>query len=96
MLTQRQKDLLDFINSGTRARGGVCPSYREMATAMGLSSIASVSRLLGGLEERGFIRRLPHRARAVEVVKRSAQIDLEESIASVPPIPRLYQKQEAT
>ncbi len=68
MLTKRQKDLLDVIHDGI-AREGICPSFDEMKKAVGLRSKSGIHRHLAALEERGFIRRLPHRARAIEVIK---------------------------
>ena len=68
MLTQKQHQLLLFIAREIEKRG-VSPSYDEMRTALDLKSKSGIFRLLGALEERGFIRRLPHRARALEVVK---------------------------
>ncbi|MEL6287475.1 MAG: transcriptional repressor LexA [Pseudomonadota bacterium] len=75
MLTNKQRDLLAFIHERMTATG-VPPSYDEMKVALDLKSKSGIHRLIGALEERGFIRRLPHRARALEVVK------LPESIAT--------------
>lgn len=68
MLTQKQHDLLLFIDKRLKA-GGVSPSYDEMKDALGLASKSGIHRLITALEERGFIRRLPHRARALEVLQ---------------------------
>jgi repressor LexA len=68
MLTAKQKELLIFISQRVRATG-VPPSYDEMKEALDLRSKSGIHRLITALEERGFIRRLPHRARALEVVK---------------------------
>jgi repressor LexA len=68
MLTKKQYELLVFINRRL-SEGGVSPSFEEMKEALGLKSKSGIHRLIGGLEERGFIRRLPHRARALEVVR---------------------------
>jgi len=68
MLTKKQHELLVFINQRLRATG-VAPSFDEMKDALNLRSKSGIHRLISGLEERGFIRRLPHRARALEVVK---------------------------
>ncbi len=68
MLTRKQHELLVFINQRLRATG-VAPSFDEMKDALNLRSKSGIHRLISGLEERGFIRRLPHRARALEVVK---------------------------
>ncbi|HEX6440798.1 MAG TPA: transcriptional repressor LexA [Stellaceae bacterium] len=68
MLTKKQHELLTFINQRLAATG-VAPSFDEMKDALNLRSKSGIHRLISGLEERGFIRRLPHRARALEVVK---------------------------
>jgi repressor LexA len=68
MLTKKQHELLVFI-SERLAISGVSPSFEEMKEALNLRSKSGIHRLIGGLEERGFIRRLPHRARALEVVR---------------------------
>jgi len=74
MLTTKQKELLVFINSRLQETG-VPPSFDEMKEALALQSKSGVHRLIIALEERGFIRRLPNRARALEVLR------LPESIA---------------
>ncbi|TMJ77054.1 MAG: transcriptional repressor LexA [Alphaproteobacteria bacterium] len=68
MLTKKQHELLMFINQRLAATG-VAPSFDEMKDALRLRSKSGIHRLISGLEERGFIRRLPHRARALEVIK---------------------------
>jgi len=68
MLTKKQKNLLLFINKKIRS-SGVSPSYEEMKNALNLKSKSGIHRLITALEERGFIRRLPHKARALEVLK---------------------------
>jgi len=68
MLTQKQKDLLLFIH-GRMQDQGVPPSFDEMKEALDLKSKSGIHRLITALVERGFIRRLPHRARAIEVIK---------------------------
>jgi repressor LexA len=68
MLTRKQYELLVFINRRL-SDSGVSPSFEEMKEALGLKSKSGIHRLISGLEERGFIRRLPHRARALEVVR---------------------------
>jgi repressor LexA len=68
MLTQKQKELLLFIH-GRLQETGVPPSFDEMKDALALKSKSGIHRLITALEERGFIRRLPHRARALEVIK---------------------------
>lgn len=66
-LTRRQRELLDFI-SAYSAKHGIAPSFDEMASATDEASKSSVHRIIVALEERGFIRRLPNRARAIEIV----------------------------
>ncbi len=68
MLTKKQKNLLLFINKKIRSTG-VSPSYEEMKNSLNLKSKSGIHRLISALEERGFIRRLPHKARALEVLK---------------------------
>ena len=68
MLTKKQLDLLEFIQNRLQ-RDGVPPSFDEMKDALDLRSKSGIHRLITALEERGFIRRLAHRARAIEVVK---------------------------
>ena len=68
MLTKKQKNLLLFINKKLRS-SGVSPSYEEMKDSLNLKSKSGIHRLISALEERGFIRKLPHKARALEVVK---------------------------
>ncbi|MBU2580694.1 MAG: transcriptional repressor LexA [Alphaproteobacteria bacterium] len=68
MLTQKQKDLLLFIHERLQ-QAGVPPSFDEMKDALDLKSKSGIHRLITALVERGFIRRLPHRARAIEVIK---------------------------
>ena len=68
MLTKKQKNLLLFINKKLRS-SGVSPSYEEMKSSLNLKSKSGIHRLISALEERGFIKRLPHKARALEVIK---------------------------
>jgi len=68
MLTAKQRELLLFIDDRLK-EDGVSPSFDEMREALDLKSKSGVHRLISALEERGFIRRLPNRARALEVVK---------------------------
>ena len=68
MLTQKQKQLLVFIHERMQ-EAGVPPSFDEMKDALELKSKSGIHRLITALVERGFIRRLPHRARAIEVIK---------------------------
>src|SRR5271170_6198323 len=68
MLTRKQKELLLLIRD-RMAVDGVPPSFDEMKEALGLRSKSGIHRLITGLEERGFIKRLPHRARALEILR---------------------------
>lgn len=77
MLTKKQLDLLRFIQKRVQ-RDGVPPSFDEMKEALDLRSKSGIHRLITALEERGFIRRLAHRARAIEIVK------LPESLGGAP------------
>ncbi|MGI6247006.1 MAG: transcriptional repressor LexA [Pseudochelatococcus sp.] len=79
MLTRKQHDLLRFIHERMR-ESGVPPSFDEMKDALDLRSKSGIHRLIIALEERGFIRRLPNRARAIEVIR------LPEALAA--PVPR--------
>lgn len=66
MLTQKQKDLLVFIHERMQT-GDIAPSFEEMKNALGLKSKSGIHRLISALVERGYLERLPHRARALEV-----------------------------
>ncbi|WP_417524754.1 transcriptional repressor LexA [Marinovum sp.] len=79
MLTKKQLDLLNFINKRIQ-RDGVSPSFDEMKEALDLRSKSGIHRLITALEERGFIRRLAHKARALEIVK------LPESLGGAPTV----------
>ena len=69
MLTKKQKNsTYIFINKKLRS-SGVSPSYEEMKQSLNLKSKSGIHRLISALEERGFIRRLAHKARALEVIK---------------------------
>jgi repressor LexA len=85
MLTAKQRELLLFIDERLKSNG-ISPSFDEMREALDLKSKSGVHRLISALEERGFIRRLPNRARALEVVKRP---ELAASAIAIPaPAPR--------
>lgn len=81
MLTRKQFELLRFINERLK-EAGVPPSFDEMKDALDLRSKSGIHRLITALEERGFIRRLPNRARAIEVIK------LPDSVAHGPGVRR--------
>ena len=68
MLTKKQRNLLLFINKKIRSTG-VSPSYEEMKNSLNLKSKSGIHRLISALEERGFLKRLAHKARALEVIK---------------------------
>ena len=68
MLTKKQKNLLIYINEKLK-KDGVSPSYDEMRISLNLKSKSGIHRLISALEERGFIKRLAHKARALEVIK---------------------------
>ncbi|MBV9929432.1 MAG: transcriptional repressor LexA [Alphaproteobacteria bacterium] len=68
MLTRKQSDLLTYIHERLK-ENGVSPSFEEMKDALALKSKSGVHRLISALEERGFIRRLPNRARALEILR---------------------------
>jgi repressor LexA len=74
MLTKKQYELLLLIDTRIR-EAGVPPSFDEMKMALGLKSKSGIHRLISGLEERGFIHRLPHRARALEILKMPENIE---------------------
>ena len=80
MLTSKQYELLRFIEARLRETG-VSPSFDEMKAALDLKSKSGIHRLITGLEERGFIRRLPHRARALEILR------LPENMTATDPAP---------
>ncbi len=82
MLTDQQQKLLLYLTECLEETG-VCPSFDEMRLAMGLQSKSGVHRLISGLEERGLIRRLPNRARALEIVEKSAT-SIENAVRAVP------------
>ena len=68
MLTKKQKELFDFLN-GYISKSGISPSFDEIRKAINLKSKSGVHRLVINLEQRGFIRRLKHKARAMEITK---------------------------
>lgn len=82
MLTNKQRELLLFIHQRIKETG-VSPSFDEMKSALDLASKSGIHRLITALEERGFLRRLAHRARAIEVLKLP-----ESATPSAPPLGR--------
>ena len=87
MLTSKQKELLLFIHDRMQA-DGVPPSFDEMKDALDLKSKSGIHRLITALVERGFIRRLPHRARAIEVLKLPETSSVAVAAVSASPEPR--------
>ncbi len=83
MLTRKQRDLLLFIHERL-GEDDVPPSFEEMKNALGLKSKSGIHRLISGLEERGYIERLPHRARALEIKKLPDSFE-EKNPAAMPP-----------
>ncbi len=74
MLTQKQNELYELIVS-CHGRDGIVPSYDEMAVALGMTSKSGICRLIQALEEKGHVRRLPNRARAIEPIPRPTNED---------------------
>ena len=93
VLTRKQNELLMFINKRLND-GGVSPSFDEMKEALRLKSKSGIHRLITGLEERGFLRRLPHRARALQVLKlpEAAAMPAPNVTPAARPAPRLRRK----
>ena len=83
MLTRKQHELIRFIQARLE-ESGVSPSFEEMKDALDLKSKSGVHRLISALEERGFIRRLPNRARALEVLRQPDDVGTR-PVAAAPP-----------
>ena len=79
MLTRKQLELLTFLKNHLK-KNDVPPSFDEMKDALNLKSKSGIHRLVSALEERGFIRRLPNRARAIEIIKTMA---IEQNIKNI-------------
>ncbi len=90
MLTRKQHELICFIADRLNDTG-VSPSFEEMKDALDLKSKSGVHRLISALEERGFLRRLPNRARALEVVKMPERADVKKPAAQPAPISTIAQ-----
>lgn len=86
MLTNVQRICLDFLGDFLRNNKGVAPSHEEIAGALGLHSKSGVNRILVALEERGFIRRIPQRARAIEILKNPHAHDSAEKVCNDLPV----------
>jgi repressor LexA len=82
MLTRKQLDLLNYINKHL-SKDGVPPSFDEMKEALDLRSKSGIHRLITALEERGFIRRLAHRARAIEIVKLPESLETNNNVTEL-------------
>ncbi|PZU60968.1 MAG: repressor LexA [Sphingobium sp.] len=95
MMTVKQRELLSFIHRRLE-EGGVSPSFEEMKDALDLRSKSGIHRLISALEERGFIRRLPNRARALEILKLPDGMDRGRPVADVITPPRMTQPAPAT
>jgi SOS-response transcriptional repressor LexA len=76
MLTNKQAKCLDLIEKHW-AEHKTCPSYEDLLPALGIKSKAGVHRLIRALEERGFVRQIPHRARSIEVIKPQSHLNAE-------------------
>lgn len=83
MLTKKQKDLLLLIDTRIKAVG-IPPSYDEMKDALGLASKSGIHRLITALEERGFVRRLPNKARALEIIKMPQGLHNDRALTPIP------------
>ena len=103
MLTKKQKELYDYLNNYI-SRNKISPSFEEMKNAVNLKSKSGIHRLITSLEQRGFIKRLKHRARAMEIIKKisnsgenlnsSLEIPLLGSIAAGDPIDAIENPEE--
>ena len=87
MLTRKQKELLLLIRDRLAA-DGVPPSFDEMKEALGLKSKSGIHRLITGLEERGFIKRLAHRARALEIIRLPEDSETKPTSRKIRDVPR--------
>ena len=90
MLTKKQYQLLVYIDKKLR-ESGISPSFDEMKDALNLKSKSGIHRLISGLEERGFIRRLPNRARALEVIQLPENANISKSMDRPQLQPRGFQ-----
>jgi len=85
MLTRKQHELIRFIQSRLEDTG-ISPSFEEMKEALDLKSKSGVHRLISALEERGFLRRLPNRARALEVLRQPDDVSARAPVVSAAPV----------
>ena len=86
MLTRKQHELLLYIDRQLN-ENGISPSFEEMKEALDLKSKSGVHRLISALEERGFIRRLPNRARALEVLRQPDDVSAKVVVGAAPKVP---------
>ena len=77
MLTKKQKELFDYLNEYIAKSSGVCPSFEEMKNALNLKSKSGIHTLITSLENRGFIRRVKHLARSIQILKKPFDIKKE-------------------
>lgn len=91
MLTSKQRELLLFIQDRLN-QGGVAPSFDEMKDALDLKSKSGIHRLISGLVERGYLKRLPNRARALEVVRMPEDIIKQATAKAAPAIEKFVEK----
>jgi repressor LexA len=84
-MTRLQSRLLRFIATYQAENSGISPSYSEMATALGLKSKGQVARIIGALEEQGFIARLKHATRAIQILMLPEDSILDHLITQAPP-----------
>ena len=91
-ITGQQSRLLQYIAKHSTEQG-FCPSYRQMMDAVGIHSTSGVSRLIAALEERGLIRRMPNRKRAIELLK-PVKVDVEIAAAELKTSLAHYSTQE--
>ena len=83
MLTKKQKELYDFLDHYIKSNQ-ISPSFEEMKKAVNLKSKSGIHRLITSLEQRGFIKRLKHKARAMEITKKFYQNNSNESSYEIP------------
>ncbi|TNC14882.1 hypothetical protein FF100_04705 [Methylobacterium terricola] len=82
-LTPNLRVLLDYISGFIERNEGIAPSFDDMRVHLGLHSKSGVHRMVGLLEERGYIRRLQHRARAIEVIRQAHAVSLPDDVDTV-------------
>ena len=83
MLTKKQKELFDYLKDYI-ANNQISPSFEEMKQAVNLKSKSGIHRLITSLEQRGFIKRLKHKARAMEIIDKSNDINTSNEIINIP------------